>query len=356
MLEAATASPEPSAARIALTGPVSAGKSHLLTQAIFYALASDWLVIHLPRVNNLVDASFGFQYSAQEQAYLQTPLVRSLLSTILSVNRKALSKIQLNNGSGVEEYEIQTGITLPSSTTLEKLLETAARPSITPGSLQKIFDLFLASLSHQTEVPILFAMDSYQAFFHTTKYLTPDQVPLESYEMAPVRSFIRFLGGWQGQGVKRGAVISTVSSSTALFPVSEEMSIVLNEKAQQQGIALQGIKQVPSHAKIHALHLEHAKACLSNTSIMELDAVWSRDELKALYELRRQEGRNWNGGNGPEADIKMKALRSIPGAFPSVPGQPGGMVSEDELFLMRVLDSGGNPARFEAAIRGGSLL
>ncbi|CAO1630456.1 unnamed protein product [Sympodiomycopsis kandeliae] len=352
----ASSQPESQPTRINLTGPISSGKSHLMLQAVSYAMANNWLTIYLPRLINLVDSTTGFAYSEQEQAYLQPQWVRSTLATILATNKKVLSKIKVDDGKNSSEFQIQGGIKVDSSSTLDQLLETASHASISPGALQRIFDLFLTSISTQTDVPVLFAGDCSQALFQQSHYVTPDMEPIESYELAPVRSLIRFLAGYQGQGIKRGAVISSISHNNQVFPVKDELQVILNETAKAQKISLSENKEIPAHSSIHQLHLEHAKACLSNTTLVDLNSQWSKEELKSLYEVRRQEGRNWNGGNAADADTRRAAMSLTPGAFVSLPGQPGGVVSEDELFLLRVLDSGGNPAKFEAAIRGASAL
>lgn len=354
---AASPSPDAQPTRIALTGPADSGKSQLLLQAVSYALSSNWFALYLPRLDSAINATTGFAYSEVEEAYLLPQWTRSTLATILATNQQALKQIKVNDGKSSAKIEIQPGMSVDSSsTTLYHLLDTAGHSSVSPAGLQKTFDLLFSSISQQTDVPVLVALDAYQSLFQTSHYLTPDMEPLESYELAPVRTIIRFLGGWQGQGVRRGAVIGALAQSHQAFPVRDELQVAINDAAGSQGVALQKARHVDAYSAVHDLHLQHAKACLAKTAITDLSDEWTRAELAALYEVRRREGRNWNGGNAADADQRAAAIQVAPEAYPSLPGQVGGVVSEDELFLMRVMDSGGNPARFEAAIRGSSAI
>ncbi|CAO1619621.1 unnamed protein product [Parajaminaea phylloscopi] len=368
--------------KLVLTSAQSTGKSHLLLQSVSYALSSEWLVVYLPRLIHWINSSSLFSYSAEEQAYLQPELVKSALSAVLAVNSASgvLAKIKVTTEDlGAEPIR---GVNLPQDASLKDLLQAATANNIAPLASQRLFDAFLSVLARQSEVPTLFAIDDLQALYLPSKYRNPDYELVQSYELAPIRSLIRFLAedqqsGGKG-GVKRGSVLAAVSRSHTEWMPSNELESVLNEQlprsASQHRTGLAEDKRVDAYTKLDLAHLKHVQS--SNWTVFGQTQKgkaaaggaeqWSVEELKGLYEVRRNESRSWSvpavsaGAIGADVNAgpssAMRIAQQAMFAQAQKPTVGTGGATEDELFLMRVIDSGRNPLRFDRALRGTSLM
>lgn len=368
-----------SSSHVALSSPLSTGKSYLLLQAVSYALASQWCVVYLPRLINWVNSTSTFVYSAEEQAYLQPQVVQQALAAVGSVNGKSgvLKKIKLVKD--VEGTNLKAG-----EATMQDLLKAASASSTSPLVLQRIFDSFLSSLSSQSEVPVLLAMDDAQALYSTTRYRDPDYKLVQAYELAPVRSLLNLLMGDEKKSLKKGMVLAALSRSHTEWLPGNEIEAVLSSTTTSTATSALNPSSLHAYATMEPLHLEHAKR--SRWENFQLPEQWSTSELKALFDVRRYEGRGWNAP-AAMAPAALAAAKRAPlpaaakgaaaagssasaydpmrlgvGAGAAQPaGRRGatvgaGAATEDELFLMRVVDSARNPYRFDQALKGGSIL
>lgn len=369
-LDSSVSSPK----KLALRGAQSTGKSYLLLQAVSYALSSEWLVIHLPRLIHWINSSSPFIYSSEVQAYLQPAVTQSVLSSILSVNSKSgvLAKIKINEADlGSEPLQ---GISLPDGATLLDLLKAATGTNVSALTSQRAFDILLTVLSSQSSVPTLLAIDDLQALYNLSSYRNPDYEYIQSYEFAPIRSLIRFLAksGDSPGGLRKGTILGALSRSHSPWQPGNEIEAVLNEAQeitqplQRQG--LQEDRRLDAHAAINASHLAHAKS--SGWSLFRSESQaerWANEELAALYEIRRSERRSWtvpaaapsaaSGAAGSANSMSIAQQAMFARAQAAAQNAPGvGGSTEDELFLMRVLDSGRNPARFDRSLVRTSLM
>jgi small subunit ribosomal protein S29 len=347
-----------SSKKLALTGPLSGGKSHLMLQAVSYALASDWLVLYIPQLVSFINSTSAFEYSAEEQAYLQPEAVQKFFSAVLSVNQEVLKKMKIDAGKKSSQINFDRDTSISPSATLDQLLKLATSSKVTPLASQRIFDLFLTSISRQSAVPTLLAVDHLQSLYLPSRYRTADYATVQSYELAPVRSLIQLIAG---EGLQSGAILAAVSHSNPSFAVPNEVKAVFNHQEQKKKQANESstssklrsqLDETALHAytDIHPLHVEHVRAC--NWSLVDVPDAWTEPELRALYELRRKEGRNWNGGNS----IAEQAMSSSPFGSVAGSGITAATATEDELFLLRLLDSGRNPEKFEKSVWGSSVL
>lgn len=362
-----------SSPRIVLTGPRHGGKSQLLLQSVACALSADWVVVYIPRLTTYINSTSSYVYSAEEKVYLQPDLARSLLSSIRGANsRAALQRVPVSLPEGMATAP--RGVTITERTTLLDVLAAATdgdRP-LTALASQQVLDVVLHALATQTEVPALLAMDDLQALYLPSLYRTPDFDTIQSYELGPIRSLLRFIAG---TGPARGAVLGAVSQSSNGFPVSNELAAVLREQQQQVPAVTHRAAPVPlynppgtlhPYAPIHASHLSHVRA--SRWAATEVSDVWSTEELRELFAARWREGRSWNlsgadlgFGVTPPPSVRAPTgeVLSVAGPrdLPPVSVRGGrGISSLDEYFLMRLVDSGRNPKRFETAVWGDSML
>lgn len=374
----ASASYSSSPKKLVINGSQSTGKSHLVLQAVSHALSSEWLVVYLPQLIHWINSTSQFIYSPVEQAYLQPDIVKTTLSAILAVNYSSgvLAKIKVTSEDLEQEPLSGVDISQQDASLLD-LLRAATSSNVSPLSSQRLFDALLSVLARQSDVPVLFALDHLQALYLSTKYRNPDYEIVQSYELAPIRSLIRFLARddatkRQG-GVKRGTVLAAVSRSHSEWQPGNELEVVLNQELylhpERVGRGPDADKRLDAYARIDAAHLEHAKS--SGWSVFQLPRAhdtapggeqWPVSELKALYEVRRSESRSWSVPSAvfssaawpPRMHIAQQAMFDRAAGGMNATGTGG--TTEDELFLMRVIDSGRNPLRFDRALRGTSLM
>lgn len=372
-MDSASTSSSSSARHHILSSSISTGKSYLLLQSISYALASQWCVIYLPRLINWVNSTSPFSYSAEEQAYLQPEVVQKTMASTLAVNAKSgvLGKIPLARDVPGTDFKASGG------KTVQDLLKAAPSYSSNPLVSQRIFDAFLHSISSQSAVHTLLAMDDAQALYSTTNYRDPDYKLVQAYELAAVRSILSLLVGGGKAGLKKGMVLAALSRSHSEWQPGNEIEAVLAHATKSSSTSALNGAALHAYSTMEPLHLEHAKR--SNWTPFALPEQWTTSELKALFDVRRVEGRGWNA---PAAAVTPRLASSSPagppgarggaavGSFdplrglaspPPATGRKGGSVgsgaaTEDELFMLRVVDSARNPYRFDRALKGGSIM
>ncbi|PWN30417.1 hypothetical protein BDZ90DRAFT_276882 [Jaminaea rosea] len=372
-MDSASTSSSSSARHHILSSSISTGKSYLLLQSISYALASQWCVIYLPRLINWVNSTSPFSYSAEEQAYLQPEVVQKIMASTLAVNAKSgvLGKIPLARDVPGTDFKAS------GEKTVQDLLKAAPSYSSNPLVSQRIFDAFLHSISSQSAVPTLLAMDDAQALYSTTNYRDPDYKVVQAYELAAVRSILSLLVGGEKAGLKKGMVLAALSRSHSEWQPGNEIAAVLAHATKSSSTSALNGAALHAYSTMKPLHLEHAKR--SNWTPFALPEQWTTSELKALFDVRRVEGRGWNA---PAAAVTPRLASSSPagppgarggaavGSFdplrglaspPPATGRKGGSVgsgaaTEDELFMLRVVDSARNPYRFDRALKGGSIM
>jgi len=129
--------------RLLLNGSKGSGKSTIMLQAMSAAWQKNWIVIYLPRATELIDSTSPYAYNASTQTFHQPALSASLLSSILTANKKALSGISLE-----KEYETATGQKFAGDEKLDALMVRAAKDeTISVGVLEIVLEV----LSKQTQ-------------------------------------------------------------------------------------------------------------------------------------------------------------------------------------------------------------
>ena len=118
-------------------------------------------------------------YSPACATYLQPEVATHLLQALLQVNGRILKRIEAPDAH-VE------GVRVPGGT-----LESMIRHALADENAhvrQLALEQVLRTLTQQTEVPFVVAIDDVQAYFMTSSYRDPDYVPLEAYELAVPRA------------------------------------------------------------------------------------------------------------------------------------------------------------------------
>lgn len=309
MLDTARSNPSTASVNTLFNAPTGYGTSTLMLQAFSYALESSWLVIYLPRSLTFVDSSSPYAYSEKHKVYLQPELTRYILERTLSVNKDHLSKVTSDDGPielDGREGQIEKGANLAS------IIQKGLQKDTSPDALQTIFESVMRTIVQQRNVPVLLAIDGAQGLFSKTLYRDPDYRQLESYELAVPRTLqasLRTTGTGSFGGIQMGKSLTTMSLSNTKWPIPNEMRS-----------ALPDLKAVlHPYAKLNDEMLSIVKECQFKVWDMS-NAVLTRKEAGALFDVARKEGGMWS-------------------------------VANDESFMSRLVESGGNVATFQRGLR-----
>lgn len=312
---AATSTPSSSTSSTILHAPLGSGMSTLLVQAFSYALESGWIVLMLPRALQLVDSSSPYVHSEAQQTFLQPELARSLLERLLAVNGEPLRKIALRDGPVTLA---RGGGTIEAGTNLADVARRGVGAGVAPDAVQTVLETVLRALVQQRDVPVLLAVDGVQGLFSTTQYRDPDYRPLESYELAVPRALhacLRTEGPGAFGGLQRGAMLGTLSLQQRQWPVSRELAMVHPVLAPHL---------VEPYARLNNTMVSVVQACKLRIWDMSTAAQLTQSEAGALFDVARKEGGLWSEAN-------------------------------DELFMTKLVESGGNVGAFDRSLRGTML-
>lgn len=293
--------------------PVGYGISTLMLQAFSYALESSWLVIYLPRSLTFVDSSSPYAYSEKHKVYLQPDLTKRILQCILNVNKDRLNKIVLEDGPFTLAGR---GGKIEKGTQLASIIQQGLQSDISPDDLQTVFEIVFRTVVQQREIPVLLAVDGVQGLFSKTLYRDPDYRQLESYELAVPRTLqasLRTTGTGSFGGIQLGKSLTAMSLSNTKWPIPDEMRAALPDLKSA----------LHPYAKLNEEMLSIVKECELKVWDMS-DAVLTRKEAGALFEIARKEGNLWS-------------------------------VANDESFMSKLVESGGSVATFQRGLRGSTL-
>ncbi|WFD04040.1 hypothetical protein MOBT1_002737 [Malassezia obtusa] len=312
-----------------LIGEPGCGKSTYLLQAVAHALSAGWAVVYVPRAITWIDSSTAYVYNAGLQTYLQPPIVDDLLAAMLNANRNVFKRITTKRALQADGKEI-----FGAGTKLDVLVDKTLKEHTSPVTRQLVLELVWSTLAEQTEVPVLVALDDAQVLFGETRYRDPDFAPLQAFEMAVPRSMLNiFLAPASGAGVKRGAVLTTMSMAHANYPPPPELLVALREAATGEGAPVEWsrvkqtltsptsptrIAEPHAYTKVHDQHIENAR--MAKFALVDVGERLSRPEAATLLSLMYRENMLWATPN-------------------------------DELFLEKLVESNGNIRAFEQGWR-----
>ncbi|KAG6826316.1 hypothetical protein H0H92_000333 [Tricholoma furcatifolium] len=206
-----------STSRGVLTGRSGCGKSFLMLQMVEHCAAKGWVVIYVPRAKKLVDSSTPHEYSLRTQTYLQPAYSLQTLRRIQETNESKFVTLATQNKHILEKREISAG------TNLSDLISIALKePALAPV----ILEIFMAELSKQTKVPVLLAVDDFQALYCRTAYHDPHFVPIRSHHLSVPRMIMEYASG--KRTFSRGAFLGAISNSETLYKVPLELQDALN--------------------------------------------------------------------------------------------------------------------------------
>jgi len=278
--------------RFVLSGPMGCGKSFLLIQGVEYAASAGWIVMYIPRAINLVNSSTPYSYDLRTQTYLQSVFAQRTLLRFRSVNEHALSSLVTE-----DKIELDAGSTLPQRTPLLKLIDVGLKEQT---SAPAVLNSLLESLGKQTRVPILLAIDDFQALFTKTAYKTSRFETIRAWHLSMPRLLLEYASG--RKAFARGAVVGALSLSDKTYGLSQELRYALG---------LQPWLQPSPYLKV----APEITAFTKGIQLVNVPEKLNVNEAASLFDL-------WN---------KNKSFHT-----------PG----NDELFLAKYTESGGNPRDF----------
>jgi len=278
--------------RIIFSGSSGSGKSYLLLQAVEFAASTNWLVMYIPRAINLVNSTTTYTYDLRTQTYLQPVFAYQTLQRFQTVNSNALRSLVTET-----EIEIERRAPLPVGTPITELINIGLQDqSVAPTVLPELMD----ALGKQTQFPVLLAIDDFQALFSKSAYRDPHYAAIKSWHLSMPRLLLEYASGTKT--FARGAVLGALSMTNTTYKLSTEL---------RHALKLQQWLQPSPYLKVAPEIAEFTKG-LQTLRVPEQLTV---DEAAALFEV-------W---------AKDKALHTP---------------SNDELFMAKYSESGGNAREF----------
>ncbi|KAH8923816.1 hypothetical protein BT69DRAFT_1281115 [Atractiella rhizophila] len=303
--------PTPSPAYL-IQGPAGIGKSYALLQASLKSLQTGWIVLYLPECFKTINSTSSYVYSPSKSIYLQPSLCQTLLRQLYGANQKALHEIPLDPKAAVVEGEKKETL---GSLLKEQLRERAVMEDMSsalleeeqedPKALQpgEVLHRTMEVLSSQTQFPVLLALDGVNAIYKASKYVDPEDKPIDSWGLEVPRLLLDYLSGTRS--FKRGVVLSSTSAHpteflSPIFPSSSTSSS-------------------PPTLRFRNITQKYYYELAKNLIPVVLKERLGESEARGVFEM-------W------------EALRGVRGAT-------------DELFLEKLMESDGNVKMFDRSLR-----
>ncbi|KAI9440379.1 mitochondrial ribosomal death-associated protein 3-domain-containing protein [Lactarius indigo] len=278
--------------RFVLSGSAGCGKSFLLIQGVEYAASAGWLVMYIPRAIKLVNSSTPYSYDLHTQTYLQPIFAQQTLQRFRTVNEHGLSSLVTE-----EKIDLPDGLSLPEGTPLLNLIDVGLKDQT---SAPAVLAALLEALGKQTRIPVLLAVDDFQALFTKSAYKTPHFETIRAWHLSMPRLLLDYASG--RKTFARGAVVGALSLSDKTYGLSEELRYALG---------LQAWLQPSPYLKL----APEISTFTRGIQILKVPEKLNVNEAASLFGV-------WN---------KNKSFHT-----------PG----SDEFFLAKYAESGGNPRDF----------
>ncbi|KAI0369803.1 hypothetical protein BV20DRAFT_967474 [Pilatotrama ljubarskyi] len=199
--------------RVVFTGKSGCGKSHLLLQAVQYAIQKQWISLYIPRAINLVNSTTPYAYDPRTQTYGQPAFAQQLLKRFVDVNEALVRPLTIQDSYPFEERSIGSGA--PFLDLIGVGLEYQHQA---PTVLSALLD----ELAKQTKYPVLLAVDDFQALYCTSAYRDPFFRAVKAYHLTLPRTLLEFASG--KKAFTRGAVFGALSTQNTTFRTPLELT------------------------------------------------------------------------------------------------------------------------------------
>lgn len=261
--------------RAVIDGPPGSGKSVALLQMVTLALSKQWVVIAIPRAEELTDSSHSYAYDPERSTWRQDTYLAELLSRTASANKNVLQLLNTSKSYAFDRHS------LPANSTLHKLLEIGAAD---PVVAQAVFESFLDELSLDGRPSVLIALDNMSIATLPTQYRDAELKAIHPFDLEILKWFTTYLNGTKT--LKNGAVMASTSSIPACKP--RALQIALNhsrplpfeEVDPRIATAISGAKIVRvssyTQAEISSVVQYYASAGIIKTSLAEVSESYAK--------------------------------------------------------------------------------
>ncbi|KAJ7576845.1 mitochondrial ribosomal death-associated protein 3-domain-containing protein [Mycena floridula] len=218
--------------RFVLTGKPGCGKSYTLMQAVHHCHLNDWIVIYIPRAQNLVNSTTMHSYDLRTQTYIQPEFAQQLLKRIYEVNKKHFHDrgenkgLRLTRNYSAQGFAELSGATRKDVNKGSPLVEVVSIGIESTQFAASALQFVMIELGSQNSIPVLLAIDSFQSLYCQTLYRDPHFARIRSYHLAIPRLLLEFASGQRL--FRNGAVLGAVCSSDPNFPMPPELETALD--------------------------------------------------------------------------------------------------------------------------------
>lgn len=160
-----------------LHGHNGCGKSAVLSEVVYWARRSGWLVVYIPDANAYLSSGVYIAKNAQEGTWDQPKLFVRLFSHLIAAHSDKLKEIPL------------AGPTKIGKIVAHNLFDVVEYGSVLEQYSAQCFTVFKTEIKKVTQFPVLFAVDAYNALYTPSQAFRDPEVgayhkdPLNPYNM-----------------------------------------------------------------------------------------------------------------------------------------------------------------------------
>lgn len=136
-----------------LHGHNGCGKSAVLSEVVYWARRSGWLVVYVPDANDYLSSGVYIAKNAQEGTWDQPKLFVRLFGHLISAHSDKLKEIKLSAPVKVGKITAHT------------LFDVVEYGSVLEQFAAQCFTVFKTEIKKVTQFPVLFAVDAYNALY-----------------------------------------------------------------------------------------------------------------------------------------------------------------------------------------------
>lgn len=271
-------------------GEKKSGKSVLLLQAQAMAFLKDWIVVHFPEGQELINAQTAYQPSQTPDGtrYIQPEYTAKLLQNIANANQAALATMRVSK-------QHQLPISIPANTSLHRLAELGARdPAVAWPVWQALWSELTLSTPADAEVglqrpPILISMDGVDQTMRTSAYLDEEAKPIHAHDLALVRHFTNYLSG-QSPLPNGGMVLGAICASNRATSVTLDHHLNHAYIEQHNAHLSPSAKPLPlPEMSPYTVKDTNVEAALKGVGVIKLQGL-SKEETRGVMEYYARSG------------------------------------------------------------------
>ncbi|PVU95925.1 hypothetical protein BB561_001504 [Smittium simulii] len=219
-----------------LDGGSGSGKSATLLQAVSCARQAGWFLLYSGNSKVFllwVNSSTAYSPDGSKPSkFYQLNLVSSILSNLIAANQSDIleEKIKLQKDYVINNNKFAAG------TPIIKVIELGAN---FPSLSFKAFEIVLETISNQTEVPVMIAIDHLNTFFSKSLYTDQEDNRIYSNRLLLVESLLPYFGeltsksnnlqDYPKKSLKRGIVIGATSKVDNQFLAKDFLNYIDTE-------------------------------------------------------------------------------------------------------------------------------